>query len=217
MPDQTPAPQTEAADLARLQIHQIWDRARSNAFAHRCASERYRARARTQFVWSLVLGLLGILSVLFAFVATSYKFTFCGPMDWFAQGMECGTVFSLILSILSVLFSSVGLGIGILQNYEQNEVKAEAHNNNQHWFLYIAQRAREPRWPGLSSARTIEILNDLERDFQILKARGQEPEDQDFKAGDKLLDEIKNSPAHVRQSYQGSSTVSNTGADDKGS
>jgi hypothetical protein len=197
-----------AAKLARLQIHQIWDRARSNAFAHRCAAERYRKRARTQFLWSLISGMLGILAVLLAFVATSYKFKFCGgSLSMIADEMECGTLISLILSIASVALSSLGLLLGIVQNYEQNEVNAETHNNNQHSFLYICQRAREPRWPGLSNSKTIEILNDLERDFQILKARGQEPQDIDFKAGDKLLEEIKHSSAHVRQSYQGSPEI----------
>ena len=68
-------------------------------------------------------------------------------------------------------------------------------------FLLVA--LFRPSLPTLLGPR----LADLERDFQILKARGQEPTDADFKAGDKLLEDIKNSPAHVRQSYQGSPEV----------
>jgi hypothetical protein len=67
------------------------------------------------------------------------------------------------------------------------EERAANHRHNHHSFLYLAQRSREIDSPGIDEKRGQAIIDDLERDFQILKVRGQEPTDRNFRVGQTFL------------------------------
>lgn len=188
-------PNPEALDFVenavQAHVRQIWDRARSNAFAHRYAAENYRGRATALFVLQTVFGILGILLVLGVYiVSSSEKVSFVD-----------NEVDTIILTFSAVVASILSLFSSILQNYLGYEKLEQLHDHNQHSYLHIAQRAREVRFPDIAKGRSTEILQDLERDFQVLKARGKEPSDRHFTAGDLLLEKIENSKAKDRQSF----------------
>lgn len=183
----------EDATLSEVQKHvaKVWKRARSNAFAHRAAAEYYKRKAERYFNAQIIFGIFAILFVLLVFVATSTEILRFDYTELVAVG----------LTFLSVSFSVIGLYFSIRQNYSGYERLHQNHNHNQHSYLYLAQRAREVAFPEISADRAEAILEDLERDFQMLKARGQEPSDKDFHAGNKLLYEIKTMPEGELQSY----------------
>lgn len=172
-------------------VAQIWDRARSNAFAHRYAAESYRRRAATFFVLQVVFGISGVLFVLGVYIVSSSEM-----LVYFDRELDV-----IILTFLSVVFSITSLFFSIIQNYLGYEKLEQLHDHNQHSFLSIAQRAREVRFPEIGKGRSLEILQDLERDFQILKARGKEPSNKHFQRGDELLTKVKTGPSRKRQSF----------------
>lgn len=186
-------PEGERAAPTAVQEHvaQIWDRARSNAFAHRYAAESYRRRATFLFVLQVIFGILGILFVLGVYIVSSNE----------RFAINDSQIDAILLTLASVASSIISLFLGIVQNYLGYEKLDQLHDHNQHSFLYIAQRAREVRFPEISEERSLEILQDLERDFQVLKARGKEPSDRHFRRGDKLLMEVKRGPSRKRQSF----------------
>jgi hypothetical protein len=190
-------PPTGSEKLAYIRDHvgQIWARARSNAFAHREAAEEFAEKAHKLFKLQLWLGMLSMFSIILLYITL--------PTD--GGGVEISRLTTRILSggltLTSVGFSIASLVAGILQNYLGYEKLQILHDHNQHSYLHIAQRAREVKFIGISEERAESILEDLERDFQLLKARGMEPANRHFVAGDALLEKIKRSSAHYRQSF----------------
>lgn len=181
----------ETPTAVQEHVAQIWDRARSNAFAHRVAAESYRFWATLYFVLQVVFGIFGVLLVLGVYIVSASE-----KLHYFGEGLD-----EIILTFASVVFSISSLFFSIIQNYMGFEKLEQLHDHNQHSFLFIAQRAREVRFPEIGKARSLEILQDLERDFQALKARGKEPSDKHFTKGDKILDEVKSGSSSRRQSF----------------
>jgi hypothetical protein len=181
----------------RDQVKQIWERARSNAFAHREAAEEYAQEAAELFVRQLYSGMLSVFSIILLYITL--------PTD--SGGVEVPVIWTKVLSGILTL-TSVGLSIyslmeGIKQNYRGYEKLQVLHDHNQHSYLSIAQRAREVRFFGIDEDRAMSILEDLERDFQLLKVRGIEPANRHFLAGDALLAKLKSGPESERQSFDG--------------
>lgn len=185
------APQEAALSEAQKHVSKVWKRARSNAFAHRAAAEFYKKKAEQFFNYQVVFGILAILFVLLVYVVTSTK----------SLKFDHTEVLAVILTFLSVLSSVLGLYFSIRQNYSGFERLHQNHNHNQHSYLYLAQRAREVEFPEINAVRAEAILEDLERDFQVLKARGQEPNNEHFTEGNALLYAIKEKPEGELQSF----------------
>jgi hypothetical protein len=79
-------------------------------------------------------------------------------------------------------------------------------------YQYIAQRAREAKWPDKPYEEIVGLLKDLERDFQLMKARGTEPTDDIFEKANAVFDKIgRNSVANSAQSFRGESPVDEGG------
>jgi|GEM_PF-2857969 len=190
---------SSTVESVQKKIAQIWKRARSNAFAHRCAADEYRGLAVKHFKWQVRAGILGILFVLAAYISTTLT-----PVDISVDSssnwiQEFGP---LCFTILSVISAALGLYIGIIQNYNGYEKLAMEHNHNHHSYLYIAQRAREVEWPDIDLDKAIAVLEDLERDFQVLKVRGQEPSDSHFNKGNDILYRIASKKESEMQSFR---------------
>lgn len=181
--------------LAEVQAHvrKIWQRSRSNAFAHRYASERYYGLTEKYFSRQVICRIFGIICVILVYIFTATQ----------ALRFSYTEHVAVLFTFGSVVFSAFSLYFSIKQNHSGYERSFMIHNHNQHSFLYIAQRAREVSFPEINVDRAVEILEDLERDFQVLKARGQEPCDADFAAGNALLYDIASKrPEGEMQSFK---------------
>ena len=177
------------ASLKIVQEHalQIWKRARTNAFAHRNASERYKNSSSKWFFAQIAFSVMSIFSVLLLYVIAGDHQSFTTLLGSF---IETGLAQPL-LTLISVLSSLLALVTSVIQNHGGYDRLHMSHNHNHHSYLYLAQRAREVFFPGISIERAMSILEDLERDFQTLKVRGQEPSDVDFDASHKVQEAIE--------------------------
>lgn len=133
----------------REQVKQIWERARSNAFAHREAAEEYSRKATKLFKSQLISGMLSVFSIILLYITL--------PTD--GGGVEVSKTLTKIISGVLTL-TSVGLSIyslmeGIIQNYLGYEKLQILHDHNQHSYLNIAQRAREVKFFGIDEARAM--------------------------------------------------------------
>lgn len=179
-------------ESARAVIEQIWYRARINAYAHREAYEEFSKDAKGYFSFELVAALISMMAVILVYVISAdtayfiyYKFL---------------TIFFTLLSVLATLFS---LYKSVMANYLKLDVKAANHEQLVNRYQYIAQRAREIKWPDLPSADVIALLKDLERDFQLLKATGNEPEDRHFEGAHKIVRKIRDDKdIQIAQSFE---------------
>ena len=169
-------------------VEQVWRRARVNAFAHREAANQHQRRAAEYFTRQVGCGIAALVLLISAYMANA---------------ADCGYVYTA-LAILAVVSSAVGLGMSILQNYYGYEREHVAHSHNQHSYLYIAQRAREVAWPDINYGKAKGIMEDLERDFQVLKARGPEPENENFDAANRLFERLQGGNVGRMQSFSGS-------------
>ena len=177
----------------RRRVEQVWKRARVNAFAHREAANQHKMNATWYFKAQVGCGLGAQVALISAYMANA------ADCDWLYT----------ILAVLAVLSSAFGLAFGILQNYFGHEREHVSHRHNQQSYLYIAQRAREVAWPGIDYGKAKGIMEDLERDFQVLKARGPEPENENFDAANVLFGKLQEEDKVGKmQSFSGSDGVS---------
>ena len=214
-------------------VHGIWLRARSNAFAHREAADEYRLKNSNYFLYQVIFGILSIILVLLAYVSSSgeikrlfFLFEFLFSLFEFLFSLfkllfflhlpkslfylkslfsldEFEASLPLIFTLFSVFTGSASLFKGIMQNHYEYGLKYMIHDHNQHSYLFIAQRAREVEWPGINTTKAIAILEDLERDFQVLKVRGPEPNDNQFRKANKLLERLRKGKEQEMQSFGG--------------
>jgi ABC-type multidrug transport system fused ATPase/permease subunit len=173
------------------QVEKVWKRARSNAFAHRAAAESYLAKANNLFTKTVVAGLASIIFVILVYIVSSTSII----------PPKVSVIFSIVFTLASVLTSVMSLFWGISQSYYGFERLHQQHDHNQHSYLLIAQRAREVAFPEINLARAVAVLEDLERDFQILKVRGREPEAEHWRTGNAILYSIKDKPEGELQSF----------------
>jgi len=180
---------SEESKSARAVIEQLWYRARINAFAHKVAV-REASRAAEGYFRREILGALGsiLCIVLVYLMSTSESST--------AQPWRMVFTFSSIALTLYSTFQSV------MANYLHLNVKAADHSHLLNKYQYLAQRAREVKWPGLPTDEVVSLLRDLERDFQLLKATGTEPEDSHFDVAHAIVRKIRDDKdAHIAQSF----------------
>ena len=188
-----PPTSVASPSLEQVQEHvaKVWKRARSNAFAHRAAAEIYKRKAEEFFNYQVTFGIIAIIFVLLVYAVTSTQ----------SIDIPHTELIAMALTFLSVLSSVLGLYFSIRQNYSGYERLHQVHNHNQHSFLYLSQRAREVSFPEIDVDRAVAILEDLERDFQMLKARGQEPSEEHWRIGNNLLYGIREKPEGELQSF----------------
>ncbi len=169
------AAKSQMSKAQKDHIEKIWGRARANAFAHRDATELLSSFSLVMFLYQCLCGLtsLFIVIVLYALISKD---------SWISTGAT-----PLYLTMASLIFSIIGLIISVMQNYVRFEERSANHRHNHHSFLYLAQRSREIDSPGIDELTGQALIDDLERDFQILKVRGQEPNDRNFRVGHTFL------------------------------
>ena len=198
-------PKAKGADAAitstaRTVIKSIWYRARINAFAHKVASHKNRRYATFLFIGEVVSALLGILFVItVGMISTADTVVFIKSHK---EVLILGTTF------LSVIFAVVALFLSVIANYLKFDTTAAEHKALLGLYQYIAQRAREVNWPDMPASKVLALLEDLERDFQLMKAKGTEPDDADFDAAHKIFHKIRSTPeTKVGQSFDVSSEI----------
>jgi hypothetical protein len=181
------------ANSARHVIEQLWYRARINAFAHRAAWEECSRVAlgyfRREMISALAAILLVILVYLFSTELDKERFPYF-------RLLTVGATFASIGATLYSLFQS------IMANYRKLDVRAARHEHLMNLYQFIAQRAREVKWPDLPADDVIALLKDLERDFALLKATGTEPQDRHFDIAHSIVKKIQGEgEARIAQSF----------------
>jgi hypothetical protein len=188
-----------AADIC----DKIWRRARINAFAHKLAAADHTKWGAVFFVAELLCVLLSIIAIVGVYLLSSPDSHIA---EIFFTSTEDGEKWrkgaALWLTIVSIMLTFTGLFLGILANYFKWDVKAAEHKFLLGSYQYIAQRAREANWPDKPVEETVELLQDLERDFSLLKARGPEPSDSVFERANKLFEKVNGDPvSRTAQSF----------------
>jgi hypothetical protein len=180
------------SDSARAVIEQIWYRARINAYAHREAFQEASQKSHLFFSVEIISALVSILAVILVYVVS-------GDPTYFIYHK----VLSIIFTLLSVLATLVSLYMSVMANYLKLDVKAANHEQLVNRYQYIAQRAREIKWPDLPPEDVIGLLKDLERDFQLLKATGNEPHDRHFDNAHAIARKIRgDKDVQIAQSFE---------------
>lgn len=180
---------------AREVIEQLWRRARINAFAHKVALEDYEKQDTVFYKKTIVTSLGSILSIIIVYILSTIS-------DFNIYGFNTVPTLKVIFTLASVSLTVASLYYGIMNNHGRYGIKAEEHKFLLHSYQHIAQRAREVKWPDKPSNEVIELLKDLERDFALLKARGNEPRDKHFDTAHELVKKINdNSDSRIAQSF----------------
>lgn len=155
---------TDSLAETRDVVKQIYRRARDNAFAHReAANEAHRSNTK----WTM----RNVTATVMAGLFTTMTFI-AGQQNW--QYFDVG------FTVASVLLSGLSVGTQCFLLFKKFDAMETVHHLYQGSFQHIAQRAREADRPGVSLEQVHALIDDLERDFALLKARAPEPEDRHF-------------------------------------
>ena len=192
-------------DRTRSVIEQIWYRARINAFAHRSAADQYSLSAKRYFQGEIVATLLSVLCVIVVY-SLATDITIHSPVTSNAAATSVKSSFDgwkITFTLLSISLTLVALYLSVMASHLKLDVCAEAHRHLLNSYQYIAQRAREAKWPDLPINEVVALLKDLERDFQLLKARGAEPDDHHFDKAHEIVRKIReDKDARIAQSFE---------------
>lgn len=165
----------------------IWRRARHNAFAHKIAHSRYEKKSTMLFIFEILCSLISI-----CFIIITYMILSSGKLPGILGSMK--DEISFYTTLLSVIFALVGVFFSVLISHLKVDVRAEEHKSALGSYQLIAQKARMVHWPDMDYDEMVRIHRNLEENFQLLKARGREPSDQDFKKGADIFSDISNNP-----------------------
>lgn len=179
---------------ASRQIENIWYRARINAFAHRFRMEYLSKKDTINYTLNILFTLLSILFTIILYIVL---------INTSKEEMNVnGTWAAVIITLLSIIFTFLGLYFTIMASHKRFAILCAEHKFLLNSYQYIAQRAREAKWPEKPKDEVIELLRDLERDFSLLKARGSEPTNDDFVKAGLLMKKIQDNPTeNIAQSY----------------
>jgi len=185
------------AENARKFIAQTWERARINAFAHRIAHERAIKKARRLDAIRIAATLLSLFSIIGVYILTSTDAGLVALMNDMHRKEA-----ALFATIASIAFTFISLHFDFANTVGEYRVAAQEHKYFLGSFQYIAQRAREAKWPDRPYDQLVELLHDLEKDFQLLKARGTEPTDEIFEEANRMFAKIASEPvSRAAQSF----------------
>jgi hypothetical protein len=185
-------------DSARAVIEQIWYRARINAFAHRAAAEEASSKATRYFKRELFAALGAILCIILV-----YLFSTSPEAKKILVTVVPAEALSLTFTFLSIIFTLYSLYESVVAHYMKFEVLAARHEHLLNSFQFLAQRAREVKWPDLPPERVFALLDDLEREFALLKATGSEPKDAHFDIAHSIVRKIRDvKDTRIAQSFE---------------
>jgi predicted membrane protein len=186
------------SDSARAVIEQIWYRARINAFAHRAAAEEASSKATRYFKRELFAALGAILCIILV-----YLFSTSPEARKILVTVVPAEALSLTFTFLSIIFTLYSLYESVVAHYMKYEVLAARHEHLLNSFQFLAQRAREVKWPDLPPERVFALLDDLEREFALLKATGSEPKDAHFDIAHSIVKKIRDvKDTRIAQSFE---------------
>lgn len=177
---------------ARNVIISIWHRARINAFAHKLASEIFAAKAKRMFLIGLVCAILSILFVILVYLMNNSSTDGRAAQKLTALLGFDHEITALLFTLFSIITALASIVLTVLASTGRYDILATEHSFFNNSYQYIAQRAREVNWPNKPDVEILELLKDLERDFQILKVRGRDPDDSCYEKANELFKKIRN-------------------------
>lgn len=170
-------------------------RARNNAFAHREASAD--ARKKADFFTYLNISFTAA-ALLFTSLSPATKHYVIFLPKFMTDAPLPADEFYNFLAIISAFIALVTQCVLLYKHYDTTETM---HSYFQNSFQYISQRSREIHRPGYDSNNIDQLIDELERNFTLLKSRAIEPEDRHFDIAASLQDKIKSD-----KKYEGART-----------
>jgi len=175
-------------------VENIWRRSRHNAFAHKCAAERSERCSTMLFVLEIFFSLSSICFIVLTYMLLATDNTIFETVN--------PKQISFYSTLASVICALGGMFFSVLNNYMKNDVKNAEHRSALGLYQLIAQKARVVRWPDMPYEEMVRVLKGLEESFQLLKARGREPNDKDFDKALKIFGKIVADPeSKLAQSF----------------
>lgn len=161
----------------------IWRRARHNAFAHKIAAEDAKENATKMYKKEMFLSFGSICFVILTYLISSVTFEFLGFIT--------NTTVGLLTTICSVFCSLAGIYFGVLSGYLKYDTQHAEHIASLGSYQHIAQKARMAKWKNIPYEQLEREFLWMEESFQLLKARGREPSDDQFDRGEAVFNKIK--------------------------
>jgi hypothetical protein len=171
----------------------LWKKARINAFAHKIASNRNKRFSQVLSFLSIITGIFSILSILFAYLfsqsvppnGTEHQaliklLTWILPHKVDAILIQVAT---LSFTISSIIFSVLSLIFTITAKFGEYASLSNEHEILQSLCLDISQKISplKTNRSSINHNKFLDSLRELEENFRIIKMRGSEPSDADFK------------------------------------
>lgn len=173
------------------EIEKIWKRARINSFAHRNANEEYYRKDSKLYRYTILTSLFSIFFIILSNIKDFEKYEILNFIS-----------LQTLLSLISIFFGFWSLIYTIFSNHFRYGILSEEHKNTQNSYLYIAQRTRLSKKTFITDIELLNIYEDLERDFSLVKVRGNEPTDEQFDKANILFEKIsKNKTSSEAQSF----------------
>lgn len=157
-------------------IEQLWYRAKLNSLAHKVSMYYFEEKDSNYYRLSILSSLASILCIILGYIFNKCPFL------------------NISFTILSVFSAFYSLFYTIFGNHKRYGFITEEHKYLMNSYLYIAQRSREAKLSTKSNDELEILLDDLQRDFSLLKVRGLEPSNEHFKEAHKIYVEMKEDP-----------------------
>ena len=112
------------------------------------------------------------------------------------------TFLNISFTILSIFSAFYSLFYTIFGNHKRYGFITEEHKYLMNSYQYISQRSREAKLNTKTKEELEILLDDLQRDFSLLKVRGLEPSDEHFDKAHKIVNKVKKDPiSSIAQSF----------------
>jgi hypothetical protein len=162
----------KTSEAVRNFVGNIQLRARNNAFAHKVAAENARK-------WGSLVTYLNLTTTSSALFFTSLSLAttkISAEIELWKANISFSD-FSNIIGIASAFIALLTQCILLYKRYDTTEVM---HIYFQDSFQYISQKSRKVFRPGVTDDDIFSLVDELENQFALLKARAIEPSDKDF-------------------------------------
>ncbi len=177
-------------------ISNIWERSRHNAFAHKIAAEQAKTWATSMYALEMFFSFISVCLVIITYLtlSSSVDFSFISNLT----PKMSKEIFSFLTTIGSVFFSLAGIFLGVLAGYLKFDTQHAEHRASLGSYQHIAQKARMAKWKNMPFEQLEREFLWMEESFQLLKARGREPSNRQFKCAKNIFDEIRKDPSSSR-------------------
>ncbi|MBF0208226.1 MAG: hypothetical protein HQK53_15215 [Oligoflexia bacterium] len=126
----------------------------------------------------------------------SYKHSIVSSLSsilFMLLGYNCSSsaILMLAFTVLSIVSGLYSLYCAIMANHKRYGFLSEEHRHLMNSYLHISIKSREAELSTKSDEEILSLVNDLLRDFRLLKVRGLEPDDEYFIKANAFIKKVK--------------------------